>query len=410
MKPQLSIALLLAAAASQAGWMPDSPILRAGDDVDIYFTARARFDYNSNLFFGSAPGLPNHGSSWTIGPGLSADFFKEANLSASAHWQRDFVRFLDAKLKGLDDERDVGGATLTYDGGGPLTLHLEGSYQEDARNTSDLITLVPPFDSAGTLLRQTLYSQSATLGYRLTDKISLSLAATHSSNRYDPVKHLNDALFNTQGLTESNGWTFPLNIRYQVRERLNVGLSYEHGAYDITRARLSTAPLAYTGFTKDFTGLTLSGQPTPSRKLDVNLKVGYLKSVYNGGVDPHGALSYSVALTHTLTEKTNHSLSFGQDSSIAVNGRRSNATTGQYTLNYVRDDAFRASAFAGLSTSAVEVGAPASAGIRTGSYGVNATYSPDSHWTYVASYTLTQAYAPNTYNVQQIALEANLRW
>lgn len=407
MKTPVPIALLIAAASVQGGWIPDSPILRVGEDVDVYFTARARLEYNSNLFTGSATTLPNQGTSWLVGPGLSVDFFKEANFSSSFNYRRDYVRFFNSKLRGLDDERDVGGASFTYDGGGPLTLRLEGNYQEDARNTPE--TAVQS-DNGGTLLRQTNYAQSVVTGYRLTEKLNLSLSAKHSSNRYDPKlidlpAPLAD-IYNTDRLTESEGWSFPFDIRYQVRERLNLGFAYEHGHTNITKARNATQDAPYPGFTKDFYGLTLSGQPTTSGKLDATLRVGSLHSVYDGGVDARNSLSYSASLTHTLTEKTNHTLSFSDDASISVNGRRNEGRSYQYVLNYVKDDAFRAAAYVGYTLSDVQ----STANIRTGSYGVNMTYSPDSHWVFVASYALTQAYRPAAYDVHEFALEANLRW
>lgn len=410
MKHRLPIAILLAAATGQAGWLPDSPLLRAGDNVDIYFTARARADYNSNLFYNSASSLPKNGASWIIGPGLSADFFKEANFSGSVSWHHDYVRFFDSALKGLNDERDVGGATLNYDGGGPLTFHFDASYQEDARNSPEIAVLSP----SGTLIRNTTYSQSASFGYRATEKINLSFAATHSSNRYgpSPVSLGPPVVYNTQGLTETDGWTFPLNIRYQARERLSIGFAFEHGASDISQARGSDAPLVYTSSAKDFYGLTLSGQPTSSGKLDVVLKAGVSRSSLEGGTGgfaSHTGFSYSATLTHTLTEKINHSLSLGDADNVGVNGQLSNSRNANYAINYVMDDAFRASAFIGLYNSDVDSGT-VTRSIRTGSYGLSATYSPESHWTYTASYTLTQSYIPSSYNVHAFSLEANLRW
>lgn len=405
MSHRLPIVLLLAAAAGHAGWMPDSPLLRIGEDVDLYFTARAKVSYDSNLFYNNSAGLPESGTSWTVGPGLSADFFKESMFSSSVSWRRDFVRYFDSALKGLHDDQDVGKASITYDGGGPLTLQLEASYQEDARNTIEQVTLT---FADGTLVRQTNYSQSATLGYRFTDKINFSASATHSSNRYDPrPRPLVPGQFNTEGLTESNGWSFPLDLRYQVRERLSIGLAYTHAHTNITPARGSTLPAPYPGFTSDFYGLTLTGQPTDSGKLDVVLKAGVLQSEYDGGADPRTAPSYSVALTHTLTEKTNHSLSFGQNASVAVNGRRNETRNANYTFNYNMSEGFRASAFVGLNLSSVDANAN---DIRSNSFGLNATLSPDSHWTYSASYAFNRASSTTSYNVQQFTLEANLRW
>lgn len=417
MKTSLGIASLLAAASLQAGWFPDSPILQVGDDLDVYFTARARFEHESNIFLGASP---VSGSSWTIGPGFSADLAKEANFSSSFSWRRDFVRYFNSGLKGLNDERDVGGAAFTYDGGGPLTFQLQANYGEDARNTNETTAIT---GDTGTLLGSTSYSQSATLGYRFTDKLVASLAVSHNSNRYHPVLVTaatagpppTPDIFNTDGLVESDGWSFPLDIRYQVRERLNIGLAYEHGHTDLQAARGSSGSfLSYGGFTKDFYGITLSGQPTTSGKLDATLRAGLLRTSYDSGDNPRNSGSYSLSLTHTLTEKLNHSLTFSDDASVAVNGARSRGQSSNYTLNYVMNEGFRASAYVTLGNSFVERLAldPTSDGVRvrSGTYGISATYAPDTHWTYVAAYSLTQAYAPSNYDVHRFSLEANLRW
>lgn len=410
----LPLAVLLAAAASPAGWLPDSPIIRAGEDVDVYFTAKGRLEYNSNLFLDDNNGLPSGGASWTLGPGLSADFFKESMFSSSVQWRRDFVRYFDSALSGLHDDQDNGSASFTYDGGGPLTAQIEASYGENASNRAQ--EQIPGITPSGTLLRSTNYSQSAAFGYAFTDKLSLNFSATHSSNRYDPrLKVVDPAVspppapeFNTQGLTESDGWNFPLGINYRVRERLSVGLTYEHGHTDISAARGSTAPAPATGgFTKDFYGVTLSGPPTESGKLDVMLKAGLLRSVYDDGSSPKTSPSYAITLTHQLSEKTNHALSLKDDASVAVNGLRNVTRSANYTYNWVASEAFRASASAGISLSKVD---SSTSDISTGSYGLTATYTPDRHWTCVASYTLTQAYRPDAYNVHLVALEANLRW
>lgn len=417
MKMHLGSACLLAAASSQAAWLPDSPILQIGDDLDVYFTTKARFEYESNIYLGTNS---QGGTNWTLGPGFSADLAKEANFSSSLNWRRDFVRYFNSTLKGLDDERDVGGAAFTYDGGGPLTFQLQASYGEDARNTDETNVLST---APGTLLRSTNYSQSATLGYRFTDKLVASLVALHSSNRYDPVLVTaatagpppTPDVYNTDSLIESDGWTFPLDIRYQVSQRLNIGFAFEHGHTNLSEARgASVNPFLSRGFTKDFYGITLAGQPTASGKLDATLRAGILRTTFDGGADARNSGSCSLTLTHALTEKISHSLVVSDNANVAVNGARTRGQSANYTMNYVLSEGFRASAYVAFANSLVERLSlnPSSNEIRvrSGSYGINATYTPDVHWTYVAGLSLSQAYEPSNYNALRFSLEANLRW
>lgn len=410
MTHSLPISLLVAASTVHAGWVPDSPLLQVGDNLDVYFTLKGKATYDSNIFLGSSAGLPPGGLYWSLGPGFDIDFAKESNFSASVSLRRDYVNFLDSAQRGLDDQRDNASVNFSFDTGGPLTISGSAGYVETATNGVQEAALTG-LGAEGTLSRQATYSHSATIGYRFTDKLNASLGATRSSNRYDPfakpiVAPAVTPTYNTQGLTENTSWTFPLDIRFQIRERLNIGFAWEHGWTDIKAATLSTAPLTYTGFTKDFYGVTLTGQPTPSGKINLTLKAGSLSTKYDGGADQATNPSYSMSVSHTMTDKTSHSLTLTDDASVAASGKRSTTRSTQYGLNYVYDESFRAALTTGYSDTVVEP----SLTVRTATFGLNATYSPDTHWTYTVGYSLTRSLAPSVYGVNQLSVEANLRW
>ena len=134
MTHSLPISLLVAASTVHAGWVPDSPLVQVGDNLDIYFTLKGKATYDSNIFLGSAAGLPPGGLYWSLGPGFDIDFAKESNFSASVSLRRDYINFLDSAQRGLDDQRDNASVNFSFDTGGPLTVSGSAGYVESASN------------------------------------------------------------------------------------------------------------------------------------------------------------------------------------------------------------------------------------------------------------------------------------
>ncbi len=404
---------LLAAAAVLRGEFLDSPMVRIGSELDLYFTAKARVEYDDNLFLGRPGNLPDDGAYYDLIPGLELQYGKDLPLSGSFGISRRYRTFFDKQLRSLDDEQDAYDFAATYDGGGPLRIEASASYAETARNTPEESELAGGGTIDGTLLRQTTYGQSLKAVYQFTEKTNASVGARHSSNRYDPVAlpvvdPLVDPPFNTFGLREYDSWAVPLEVRYKYSEKLSVGLALEYGESDLYEARPFTAGIIDT-IERELANLTFNYMATD--KLDCELRVGVLRSTYQLSGYSSTSPSFSLRLGHSVTDKLNQGLLVAQDATAAPNGGLSDSFRVGYDLNYNNSEAFRTFFRATYSESNV-LGQGVSTGridIRSANAVIGASYAPDTHWVFSANYSYTTN-LDSDYDVNRVSLEAALRW
>ncbi len=402
MKTSVALPLLLGASLLNAAWPPDSPVLRIGSELDLFLTAKARAEYTDNLFYRANPGaLPDQALSLELTPGLDFQYGKDLPLSASLSFARTYVDYLDSELKPLDDEQDAIAFSANYDGGGPLLVSLGASYVETARNNAEFQALV---GELATLVRQSAASQSLSLTYGFTEKLSGTLGARNTSVRYydQPVGST---------LTNSQGFGIPLDLRFKSTEKLVVGLSLDFGTTDIHDPNTGDFRWSYD---RSFYGVNLSYQPT--EKLQGEFKAGLQSTEYDFG-SKNDSPSYSIGLTHSITDKLDQSLSIGQEATTSPTGSVSDALRVSYGLNHANSQAWRSSFRLSYSDASVDqvvnpltpsVGG--STDVRTVSLALGLTYSPDDHWSFGANYSLSRTLDPVDYNVNQVSLEASLRW
>lgn len=412
-KIALPIALLAAAAGLRAEFL-DSPMVRLGDELDLYFTAKARVEYDDNLFLGRAGNLPDAGTYRDLIPGLELAYGKDLPLSGTLGVSRRYRTFFDSQLRSLDDEQDAYAFSGAYEGGGPLRVEASASYAETARNTPEESALAGGGTIDGTLVRQTNYGQSLKAVYQFTEKTNAGLGVRRSSNRYDPVAIPQptplDPPFNTFGLREFDSWAVPLDVRYKYSEKLSVGLALEYGESDLYDARPFTAGIIDT-IEREVANLTFNYMATD--KLDCELRVGVLRSTYQQSGFSNTSPSFSLRLSHSATEKLNQGLIIAQDANAAPNGGLSDAFQVGYDLNYNNSDAFRTFFRATYSESNVLRVQGVTGGridVRSANVVLGASYAPDTHWVFSANYSYTTNIEPSEYDVNRVSLEAALRW
>lgn len=409
--------LAAASALSLRADIFDSPMVRVTPELDLFATATARVEYDDNLFLGNNAALPESGTFYDLVPGLEFQYGKDLPLSASLSVRRHYRTFFDSRLRDLDDEQDDGAFNAAYDGGGPLKIEAVASYRETARNTEEELAAgaVP----VGTLVRVASYYQSLKALYQFTEKTSGVVGVRNQSNRYDPryvfktVGGVPGTYANTEGLTESDGWTLNLGLTYKFSEKLSLGPAVEHGLTDVYPARGSTTSNPPDTLVRDYLGLTAIY--VASDKLTYTLSLGYLDSSFksSGGLSRQSP-SYSLRITHMLSEKMDQSLTVGQDANASPNGGVSDSFQVAYDINYNNSEAFRtflrlnyglstidrqSSPFGPVSTNDVEV-----AGASLGG-----SYVPDAHWSYTFLLTHSTSLS-GSYDVNRVSVEASFRW
>jgi len=402
MKTSVALPLLLGASLLNAGWPPESPILRIGSELDMFLTAKAKAEYTDNLFYRPNSGsLPDQGLSLELTPGLDFQYGKDLPLSASLTLARTYVDFVDSKLSSLDDEQDALALSANYDGGGPLLVSFGASYVETARNNAEFQALV---GEIATLVRQSSASQSLSFTYGFTEKLSATLGARNTAVRYYNQSSLSS-------LINSKGFGIPLDLRFKQTEKLVTGLSFDFSSTDIHDPNTGVFRWSYD---RSFYGINLSYQPT--EKLQGEFKAGLQSTEYDFGFKSDSP-SYTLSLTHSITDKLDQSFSVGQESTTSPTGSVSDALRLSYGLNHANSEAWRSSFRLGYSDYSVDrvvdPEAPnldGSADVRAVTVSLGLTYRPDDHWSFGANYSFSRTLEPVEYNVNLVSLEASLRW
>jgi len=361
---------------------PTSPLIQIGDDTDIFFTGSLSFDLKDNLYSVAAK---KSAAVVTFVPGLNLQYAKDSPLSVNLTASQSIIRYNKAEFKDLEQGNSIIAGSINCDTGGPLVIGLSTSYGQSARN--DNLATVLGVDGTqvlgATLVRQANYSHSLSVGYKLTEKLSLNISLINSYNDYlNPIKTKSNIVDpitgddyehianNTNTLSEINTKSIPINITYKTpNETLTYGLSLTHTQSDYSNApyfhtrqildpvtNLPTGPILDVArppgakkFTQNFFGFTVNGEPTSSGKIHITTRLGYFTSDLDG-VSQNG-VSYDLKISHNLTEKFTHEINLIHDVSASPAGGSIKSDTMSYTVAYALSE--RASLrFVALNTKA----------------------------------------------------------
>ena len=411
-------ALTVSTLVQGANWVPTSPLVQIGNDCDLFFDSSAYLEVTDNLYSGA---VKKSATSWLVTPGLALEYGKDSALTVEFKASRSFVNFAGAEFSGLEDDRDALSLGVTFADGGPLKLSLNSSYRVTARNDDLQLQGVSGSVIGATLVRQGNYVHNFRADYKLTERLSIGLGYIRSFNQYlDPITIVNAFnTFNTNPLTELNTQSMPLSFDYQAFEKLSFGLVLQHDVTDFSAAPylntdpgLSTRPaLDHQRLEKDFAGLTAKGQLTESGKLNGVVRAGFNRYNFDNTAtqsDP----SYSISLSHVLTERLSHSLTLGRDISASTTNGRMDSTTYVYGVAFAaaEDLDFNLS----VSKSDVEVAANSLlTTIDTMTYALGASYKYNSHLSFQANYNFTDASSSNatsTFNSNTFSVSAAFRY
>ena len=410
-------ALTVSTLVQGANWVPTSPLVQIGNDCDLFFDSSTYLEVTDNLFSGS---VKKSATQWLVTPGLSLEYGKDSALSVEFKASRSLVHFNGSQFAGLEDDRDALSLAVTYADGGPLKLSLNSSYRVTARNDDLQMQGVSNAVIGATLVRQGNYVHNFRADYKLTERLSVGLGYVNSFNQYlDPVTIVNSGVstYNTNPLTELNTQSMPLSFDYQAFEKLSFGLVLQHDVTDYSAAPyFSTATpvrpaLDHQRLEKDFYGLTAKGQLTESGKLTGVIRAGLNRYNFDNTeaqTDP----SYSVSLSHVLTERLSHSLTLGRDINAATTNGRMESVTYNYGLSYAAAEDLDLSF--SVAKSDVEVDANSLlTTIDTMTYILGASYKYNSHLSFQANYNFTDAKASNasaTFNANTFSVSASFRY
>jgi long-subunit fatty acid transport protein len=411
-------ALCVTTLVQGANWVPTSPLVQIGNDCDLFFDASTYLEVTDNIFSGA---VKKSATQWLVTPGLSLEYGKDSALSVDFKASRSFVNFTGSEFSGLEDDRDLLSLGVTFADGGPLKLSLNSSYRVTARNDDLQMQGVGASVIGATLVRQGNYVHNYRAEYKMTERITVGLGYVNSYNQYlDPVTIESTPgvfTYNTNPLTELNTQSMPLSISYQAFEKLSFGMVLQHDVTEFSAApyRNTASPnrpaLDNQRLEKDFAGLTATGQLTESGKLNAVIRAGFNRYNFDNlptRTDP----SYSVSLSHVLTERLSQSLTLGRDIAGSTTNGRMDSATYNYGMSFAAAESLDFSL--SVSKSDVEVDANSLlTTIDTMTYALGANYRYNSHLSLQANYNFTKAKASNansSFNSNTFSLSAAFRY
>lgn len=412
-------ALTVTSLVQGANWVPTSPLVQIGNDCDLFFDSSTYLEVTDNLFSGS---VKKSATQWLVTPGLALEYGKDSALSVEFKASRSLVHFNGAQFAGLEDDRDALSLAVTYADGGPLKLSLNSSYRVTARNDDLQMQGVSGSVIGATLVRQANYVHNFRADYKLTERLSVGVGYVNSFNQYlDPVTIVSGgtSTYNTNPLAEMNTQSMPLSFDYQAFEKLSFGVVLQHDVTDFSAAPYLSSgagatprpALDHQRLEKDFYGLTAKGQLTESGKLNGVIRAGFNRFNFDNTpaqTDP----SYSVSLSHVLTERLSHSLTLGRD----INGATTNGRMENISYNYGVSYAAAEDLDFNLSVTKSDVEVAANSlltTIDTMTYVLGASYKYNSHLSFQANYNFTDAKASNataTFNANTFSVSASFRY
>lgn len=412
--------MLSSAGLKAANFWPTSPLIQLGYDTDIFFQGSASLNFTDNLY-----SLSNKTSaySYTLRPGFVLEYAKDSELSAELSISRGFVRYFKSSLQHLNNGQDSMGGKIEYNGGGPLTVVLNSSYSESARNDELAATGVSS-TVFSTLVRTGNYNHGIQASYKLSEKTKISVGVTNSNNAYlNPVKATTvsgpttTVNYNTNNLTELNTTSIPVGLEYLFPgDNVTAGLKYQ---YDVTN--YSPAPyfktingvpqaqpaLVTNKLTKHFLGLTTSGALTSSGKLTTSTQIGYYQSHLDNNPSRNG-LSYSISLNHNLSQKVTHFLSLSRSAGPTSTGSESVGNTYAYGASYAYSDK---TAFSLALAKTENTLTTTKAGSTSANLGVNYRYN--SYLSVNGGYSFTRTNSGNSspdFNTNSVNLSAAFKY
>jgi polysaccharide biosynthesis protein VpsM len=297
----LSLAgLLLAAAPLVHG----APLLSLGDQADLYVTAQAGLQYESNLFLLADNEESDYFVNFT--PGLEFRLGRPGStpFSAVASYQHQFRKFFD--FDELDDEYPTARVRVSYDEGA-LKFSSSASYLETASNTQDA-------SLNGDLVKSERTNWSTLASYRVSPKTSFSTGFEYSILDYERVS-----------FTDSESYSIPANFYYAVTPKTDVSFGYRYREVSAD----DKPGVVGTDFTDHFFNIGARNEILP--KLTGNIQVGYqTREADLDGVEDEDGISIQSSLRYEITPKLAGRLVLNRDFDVGA------ATSRTVTRNTAR--------------------------------------------------------------------------
>jgi hypothetical protein len=266
------------AVAALAGLAPaarSEPLLSFGPDIPFFITGDATVRRDDNVFLTSQAHKAD--TIFLLNPGIDMHY-AGGEASASLTYSEQFVRY--ASDKGLNDNLADLQGNLAYKGTASQ-LAATASFQQEDQST----LLAQNQDQT---LKHSLAIGSVNGEWGVTAKTSIGTGASFQRTTYPEA-----------GLTNSDAWSFPVDLYYAVSPKIDLSLGYR---FDKT-----TLDSGVGDSTDDFFNIGARGDFTPKLSGQIRVGLAELRSSQAGGNTKQPGLG--MTLNYLFSPKTSLTLS-----------------------------------------------------------------------------------------------------
>ena len=256
-----------------------APFLAVGDNAELFVTASAAVQFDNNIYLDTSD--KKHDTIYSFTPGLDLVFGKGSATSGNLYYREEIRRYSDKEVQ--DTELSSVGLNTAY-GTGVTTASFNASYAQTAQNDNDV-------NPIGSIVRRKLTNVGGKAEFEVSPKTKFSLGLTCNRTEYGGT-----------GYTDSDIWTFPLDIYWVATPKLDWSLGYQYRKSELSGTGSDSGD--------HFFNVGARGEFTP--KLTGQLRMGYSRRSFKADNDK-GLLGLGSSFTYVYSDKTSCQLSLSND-------------------------------------------------------------------------------------------------
>jgi hypothetical protein len=366
---RLAIATTLLAISVKA-----APFMAVGDNAELFVTASAAVQADSNIYLDTDNAKSDTIFSFT--PGIDLVFGKGSATTGNVYYREEIRRFSsnDAQNTSLSNF----GVTSKYSNG-VTKADFNASYAQVAQNDNRI-------RASGVIVRRNLSNIGGKVEFGISDKTVIGIGGAFDKVDYGPTAYV-----------DSQVWSLPVDVYYEASPKLDWSLGYRYRSTDLSGSARDSKD--------NFLSLGARGEFTP--KLTGQVRFGYTKRSFDVGSDEN-LFGVDGNLSYAYSEKTSYRFTFGNDFGSSGFGD----STKNFTLGLEASNSFTEQWFIGAGLKYQKIEYPT----RTDDFiegQVSVTYVYNNYVNFGASLTLrnnTSGLSAAEFSQNVFSLGANIRY
>jgi polysaccharide biosynthesis protein VpsM len=351
-----------------------APFMAVGDNAELFVTAAANLQFDSNIYLNT-----NNEKSDTIfsfTPGVDLVFGKGSATTGDVYYREEIRRYSSNTVQNTNLSNF--GVKAKYSNG-VTKADFNASYAQVAQNDNYI-------RATGDIVHRNVSNLSGVIEFGISEKTVIGIGGAFDKVDYGPATY-----------TDSRVWSLPLDVYYQASPKLDWSAGYRYRSTDLS----GSAP----GSKDNFLSLGARGEFTP--KLTGQVRAGYTQRSF----DVRGSESlFGVDgnLTYLFSEKTSYRFTFSNDFGSSAFGD----STKNFTLGLNATNSFTEQWFIGAGLNYMKIEYPT----RTDDFiqgQVSVTYVYNNYVNFGASLTLrnnTSGVAAAEFSQNVFSVGANIRY